>query len=135
MEKGISCVGICNCFDFTCMLLFHKKIMMEVEVCPNFGESGIDHQNQEPDFGESGIDCQNQGPNFGELGADAKIGIPMTPRKTMESYLTNTPNNFKKFAQNSKSRDFAKCPSKWNSIMHSLMHSNVKKNINEMLSK
>ena len=28
----------------------------------------------------------------------------------MESYLMNTPNNFKKFAQNSKSRDFAKCP-------------------------
>ena len=29
----------------------------------------------------------------------------------MESYLMNTPNNFKKSAQNSKSRDFAKCPS------------------------
>ena len=70
--------------------------MMEVEVCPNFGELGIDrqnqepdfselgidHQNREPDFGESGIDHQNQEPDFGELGVVAKIRIPMTPKES-----------------------------------------------------
>ena len=97
---------------------------MEVEVCPNFSELGIDCQNQEPNFGESGFDCQNREPNFGELGIDhqnwehdfgelgvvTKIGIPIHLRKMMESYLMNTPNNFKKSAQNSKSQDFVKCP-------------------------
>ena len=113
MEKGISCVGIRNCLDFTRMLFFHEKIMMEVEVCP-------DRQNREliarigsPISANRELIARIESRfrrNRRNRELIARIGIPMTPRKMMESYLTNTPNNFKKIAQNSKSRDFAKCP-------------------------
>ena len=73
-------------------------------------KSGVDRQNREPDFGESGIDRQNRIPISAKSPKSGVDRQNRDSRKMMESYLTNTPNNFKKFAQNSKSRDFAKCP-------------------------